>query len=162
MDEVNNWYVIRTKPRCERHVLALLKRAGYKGFLPEIETVSSSAPLFPSYLFLCANLYDPAHHRLVRYTRGIRHILGDESGPLPIASEIIEELIQNTKDGLLNVQQLLFREGEVVRVKHGILKDLVGMVESHLSPDRRVEILFKWWSTTMRVKLPYTWLEKAS
>jgi transcriptional antiterminator RfaH len=159
---MNQWYVIKSKPKQEKAVHGQLSRAGYEMFLPQIEGINAPKPLFPSYLFISADLEETAHHRLVRYTRGVSHILGDQRGPNPIASFVIEELKNRTRDGQLIEQELLFKEGDSVIVKRGLLKDLIGMIERHLPDQKRVEILFKWWSTSMRARLRYSDLEKAA
>lgn len=159
---MNQWYVIKSKPKQEKAVFSQLSRAGYEMFLPQIEGIVAPKPLFPSYLFIGADLRRADHHRLVRYTRGVNCILGDELGPRPILGEIIETLKDQTRDGSLIEQALLFREGDTVRVRRGLLKDLIGIIEGHCSDQRRVQVLFKWWSTSMRAKLKYTDLEQAA
>ena len=159
---MNNWYVIKTKPKQEKHVRIQLVRVGYELFLPEIQSIGSPKPLFPSYLFVRGDLANPAKHRMVRYTRGVSQILGNESGPQPIDSNIIEALQVHTSDGSLLEQELLFKAGDTVRVSRGLLKDLTGIIERHFPAEQRVQVLFKWWSTSMRARLKYTHLEKAA
>jgi len=159
---MKQWYVIKTKPKKEKAVQSHLTSAGYQLFLPQIEGVHVPQPLFPSYLFVVGDLRNPRHHRLVRFTRGVSTVLGDASGPIPIATEIIAALQEQTRDGSLIPGELLFNEGETVRVRRGVLKDLVGIIERRLPDQRRVEILFKWWATSMRAKIKYADLEKAA
>ncbi len=156
------WYVIKTKPKQEKAVKAQLSDAGYDVFLPLIEGINTARPLFPSYLFICSDFEEAAPYRLVRYTRGVSVILGDSQGPRSIDSSIIAELKQMTSDGSLIEQSRLFSEGESVRVRRGILKDMIGIIERHLPGQKRVQILFKWWSTSMRAKLSSSDVEKAA
>jgi len=159
---MKQWYVIKTKPKQEKTVRSHLTSAGYELFLPQIEGIHVPQPLFPSYLFVAGDLRDPRHHRLVRFTRGVSTVLGDASGPIPLAAEIITALQERTQDGSLIAGELLFREGESVRVRRGVLKDLVGIIKRHLPGQQRVELLFSWWSTSMQAKIKYTDLEKAA
>ena len=69
---------------------------------------------------------------------------------------------RQTENGSLIEQNLLYREGESVRVKKGILKDLIGIIEENMSDEGRVKILFKWLNNTMRACVKYTQLEKAA
>ncbi len=154
------WYVLKTKPKKEKEVVNRLSTAGFTLFFPQIRGVMSPKPLFPNYLFIDTDFTDPHHHRMVRFTRGVQKILGDIEGPQPVASVLIETIRERTRDGSLVERDLLLREGDVVRVKKGILKDLVGIIEKKLSDSKRVQVLFKWLSTTMRVRLSYTELEK--
>lgn len=159
---MKQWYVIKTKPKQEKAVQSHLAGADYEVFLPQIEGIHVPQPLFPAYLFVAGDLRDPRHHRLVRFTRGVSTVLGDASGPIPIAGEIIAALKEQTRDGSLIAGELLFKEGESVRVRRGVLKDLVGIIKRHLPGQQRVELLFSWWTTSMQAKIKYSDLEKAA
>jgi transcription antitermination factor NusG len=99
---------------------------------------------------------------MIRYTRGVNRILGNAEGPQPISEIIIQTLMERTNsDGLLE-QELLYRKGDEIIVKRGILKDLVGIVEKNLSDEGRVKILFKWLQGTFRAEVPYHDLEKVA
>ena len=159
---MNQWYVIKTKPKQEKCVQSQLSRLGCELFMPQIEGVLAPKPLFPSYLFVKTNLNDAIIYRKVRYTRGVSSILGDHLCPRSIASEIVEALRERTSDGSLIKQDMLYHIGDHIRVKRGIMKDLVGVVEKHLPAAERVQILFKWWATTMRAQLKYSQIERAA
>ena len=159
---MNLWYVIKSRPKKEAEVFARLQGAGYDLFLPQLEGIAKPRPLFPSYLFIEANLRQAAEHRLIRYTRGVSHVLGDGEGPRPIATDIIEALKAQTQDGSLIRPELLLREGDTVQVRRGLLKDLIGIIERHCPDQKRVQVLFKWWSSSMRAKLKYRDLERAA
>lgn len=137
-----------------------LKGANYEVFFPQMRTLASHKPLFPSYLFVRTDLENPSIHRMVRFTRGVKKILGDSGGPRPISDQIIETLIKRTRDGSIIEQELVFKEGDGVRVKRGMLRDLCGIIEKNLSDKGRVRVLFKWLSGKMRTDMPYTRLEK--
>ncbi len=155
------WYVIKTKPKQEKAVFGQLSKAGYEIFLPQIEGVHAPKPLFPSYLFISARLENAEEYRLVKYTRGVNCVLGDSEGPSPISTLVVDELKCRTRDGQIVSPELLFQAGDTVRVRRGLLKDLIGMIERHYPEEKRVQILFKWWSTSMRAKLRYSDLEAA-
>lgn len=171
---MNLWYVVKTKPKKEVSVKSQLEKALVEVFLPKIKGLSARQtqrsegspfhlkPLFPSYLFVRSCLTEPHRHRLIRYTRGVHRILGDTAGPLPISDEVIEALKNRTRDGSLIEHDLLFKEGDQVRIKRGILKDLYGIIEKNLSSQGRVRILFKWLYGNMKASLWYTDLEKVA
>lgn len=167
---MDQWYVIKTKPKKERSVVIQLQGASFEVLLPQIRALGSHAadrpsslkPLFPAYLFVKTDFNDPYLHRMVRYTRGVSRILGDDEGPVPISESIVETLRERTKDGSVIEQDLLFREGDEVTVKRGILKDLRGIIEKNLSETGRVGILFKWLNNSVRATLRYTELEKVA
>ncbi len=159
------WHVVKTKPRKEDRVSNLLSQATFKIFLPKIKKrlslqLETQVPLFPSYLFIQADFSEPQTHRLVKFTRGVTRILGDENGPIPLSEDLVDTLMSRTRDGALIEQDLLFREGDEVRVKVGILKDLIGIIERNMSETGRVKILFKWLTGNMRAVLRYNPLER--
>ncbi len=157
---MEQWYVIRTKVKKEESVVKQLMRVNYDVFLPKIKGFKSHKPLFPSYVFVKTDLESTVHHRLIRYTRGVSHILGSGDKPKPISSIIIETLKERTNNELLSEQTLFFKIGDLVTVKRGILKDLQGVVENNIGTNGRIKILFKWLSGDMRAFLKYTELER--
>lgn len=158
-----NWYVLKTKPKKEETVLQQLQKASFELFLPKLKVAPLFfKPLFPSYLFIRTNFDDPLVHRMVRFTRGVSRILGDINGPLPLADVIAETLKERTRDGSILEQDLLFREGDSVIVKRGLLKDLIGIIEKNVSDQGRVKVLFKWLNSSVRAVIKYRDLEKAA
>ena len=159
---MKHWYVIQTKPKKEKDVQNQLERASYETFLPRMKSLVSTKLLFRSYLFIQTDFEDSYSHRMVRFTRGVNKILGDGGGPQPIPDVILETLKEMTQDGSLIEQELLFKEGDVVTVKRGILKDLRGIIEKNIPDVGRIKVLFKWLNGTMRAVLRYTELERAA
>lgn len=157
---MNSWYVIQTKPKKEETVRQQLVRADYELFFPMMRAFDRVKPLFPSYLFVHTDFSDVNNHRLVRFTRGVNRLLGDADGPKPVPDRIVETLMQSTRDGSLIEQTLLFREGDQVKVRKGILKDLTGIIERNVSDTGRVKVLFKWLRGTMKAEVSYKELEK--
>jgi transcription antitermination factor NusG len=159
---INPWYVIQTRPQKERVALGLLSKADYEVFLPTIRRGSHGLkPLFPRYFFLRSPLIDPQIHHTIRFTRGVTKILSDTGGPIAVAPEIIETIRAATRDGSIAEPELLYKIGDRVRVKEGVLQDLIGIVEKNVSDDGRVQILFSWLSRKVRVKIDYRQMERA-
>lgn len=159
---MNRWYVVQTKPKKEESVARQLTGARYEVFFPKMRTGSSPKPLFPSYLFVSAGEENPWSFRLIRFTRGVRRLLGDGPSPHPISDEVVETLKGKTADGSLIEQELLFKEGDQVNVRKGILRDLVGIITKNVPADGRVKVLFKWMYGTLEAFLKYTELEKVA
>lgn len=157
---MNQWYVVKTKPKKEEEVGKRLQRVSSDVFLPKIRTLTSPKPLFPSYLFVQGDFDNPGLHRMIKFTRGIHQILGDCEGPQPISEGIIRTLRERTRDGSLIEQELLFKEGDLVRIKKGILKELAGIIEKNVPSSGRVKVLFRWLSGTARAVVKYTEIEK--
>ena len=160
-----NWYVVQTKPKKEGQVEGLLSQAGYNVLLPKLRqctiTGVSLRPLFPSYLFVHTDFCDSNHYRMVHFTRGVRKILGDDAGPLSVQGSIIETLQSTTRQNGILEESLLFPVGGSVRVRRGMLVDLIGMIEKKLPGTGRVRVLFRWLSGNFRAELSYGVLEPA-
>lgn len=159
---MKNWYVIKTKPKKEIKVVCQFKQAEFEHFYPQMRGVGAPKALFPSYLFLKADLDQPGILRMVQFTRGVSRILGDAEGPRLVPELIVQTLQERTRDGMLIEQDLLFKEGDPVIIKRGILKDLIGIIEKNLSDQGRVKVLFKWLNSTVRAVIKYRDLEKAA
>lgn len=159
---MNQWYVIQTKPKKEESVTRQLAYARYECFFPRMKGLLKEKPLFPSYLFVRTDFRDSQSHRNVHFTRGVQRILGGLDGPIAVPDPIIEILKERTRDGSLIEQELLFKAGDLVRVKRGILKDLAGMIEKNISAQGRIRVLFKWLNSRMRAVFKYTEVTKVS
>jgi transcription elongation factor/antiterminator RfaH len=141
------WYVVQTKPANEERVKGNLLNQEIEAFLPLLGTYQYSngnmvqriKPLFPSYLFARLDLM--LHFYKVKYTRGVSKILGSGEGPIPISETVIETIRDRIgEDNLVKLEDD-FREGELVQVTSGPLKDLVGVFQKSMSTRGRVKIL---------------------
>ncbi len=159
---MSKWYVIQTKPKKEHDVLRRLNAAGMEVFLPRMRTLTSHKPIFPGYVFLRTDLAQSGRLWLIRYSRGVSKLLGGEEGPQTIADVFIETMKEQTRDGSILEQDLLFGEGDKVHVKRGILQDLRGIILRNLSESGRVKVIFRWMNSRMEALLPYRDLEKAA
>jgi transcription termination/antitermination protein NusG len=145
------WYVIQTKPTSEDNVRLHLKNANIETFLPKIKQAvrgkksasSRIKSLFPSYLFAFIDLQDPSMHHMIRYTRGVRKILGDGDKPVPVPEEMISIIKERIGEEGLIEQGLTMKKGDSVRIKGGAFQDLVGILEKPASPAGRVRVLLQ-------------------
>ena len=146
------------------------EQAGYHVFLPKIKKIVRGAvrpserirPLFPSYIFARLQLEDAEVFRNVKYTRGVHRILGSRDHPVPVADEVVKIIAERMgKDGVLE-QKLLYKQGDPVRLKHGPLADLVGILEKPVSAAGRVRILLEVYHKTIRADLSCAEIESVS
>jgi len=141
------WYVVRTKGGNEHRANRNLMNQGIETFLPlfkghayrtgkMIETIK---PLFPNYLFA---KFDPGSlYNSVKWTRGVSRILGDKEGPIPIAEQVVQAIQERVgKDNLIELEDRI-KEGDLVQVTSGPLKDLIGVFQKKMSGKDRVKIL---------------------
>ena len=101
--------------------------------------------MFPSYVFARAALQDPYIHQLVRFTRGVTHILGMKLNPVPVQEEVIQAIKSSVGEG--NVVEhhkvVVLKEGDTVQVRGGPFQDLIGVLERPVSANGRVQVLLK-------------------
>jgi transcriptional antiterminator RfaH len=92
------WFVIQTKPGNEQRANTNLLNQEIETFLPLYRAhqyrngrlMQRIKPLFPSYLFAKLDLLP--HYDRVKWTRGVRKILGNREGPLPISENVIKTI----------------------------------------------------------------------
>lgn len=163
-----HWYVIQTKPTAEETVALHLRNASFETFLPRIRTMvrgggkltSRVKSLFPSYLFAHVNLEDANLYRMIKYTRGVRRILGNGLIPTPIPDEVIQ-IIRSRMDGDGVIEQrLTMNSGDEVRLRAGPFKDLVGILEKPVSAAGRVRVLIKILHHQVRCEISAAEVEK--
>jgi transcriptional antiterminator RfaH len=166
--EMNLWYVIQTKPKKEEEAESYLSTRGVEMFNPLMETFAlrnggmnkELKPLFPGYIFGKFDLEQ--NYPLVRWARGVKKILGFGSYPTPISEEIIE-IIKGRTDtqGIVRVKYH-FEPNDVVRIKTGPLKDLLGIFERWLSNSERVKILLNLIGYQPAVEIHCSMIEKVA
>lgn len=165
---MNQWYVVKTKPLKEDHVAMLLRQAHFAAFNPKIHDTmyrtrfasTRIAPLFPTYLFLNIDFDDTNNIRLVKYTRGVSKILCAEHKPIAIDQQIIATIQSRCNATGIIERQTHLKKGDHVRVKKGLLKDLIGIIEKPMPAEERVCVLLGLINYQMRATLHWTEVEK--
>lgn len=168
IETIKNWYVIQTKPTVEDLVEIHLKNAHFETFLPRIKTmvrgkkraVARTKSLFPSYLFANLDLHDPNLYRMIKYTRGVRRILGNGTEPIPVPSEVIEIIRERMNAEGVIEQRLIMKKGDAVRIRGGVFRDLVGILDKPVSAAGRVRVLLKIMQHQVRCELSAADVEK--
>ena len=126
------WFAIYVKSRSEKKVLKLLEDIGIESFLPLITRVKQwsdrkkkvEEPLFRSYLFVNIPLSD---YYTVLNINGVVKFITFEKKPVPVPDNqiiAIKEYLNDTE--LHSIDYEDFKEGELVRIKSGQMKDLIG------------------------------------
>ncbi len=160
------WYVIGAKARREQFAQGQLARRGVVTFLPRIveppgeKGRSVIAPLFPGYLFVHIDIEDQYFD--VVWTPGVRKFIGFGALPNPLDDTVVEFLQARTgQEGILRLMPI-FRPGELVRITHGPLEGLVGIIESPGSARGRVRVLMELLRRQTRVEVPQQMIERIS
>lgn len=151
------WFVASTLPNKEFVAVHNLQNQGFPTFCPLQKTIrrharkqtASLRPVFKGYVFFGL---DPLVNRWrsVNGTRGVRSVICDEVGPLPIRPGVVETMIESTDENhVLRFSQAL-KPGARARLISGPMADYLGIVE-HLDDRERVQLLFDFFGRTTRV-----------
>ncbi|UCC39649.1 MAG: hypothetical protein JSV96_18030 [Candidatus Aminicenantes bacterium] len=139
-----NWYVLNTKPKKEFQVEKLFTEGGIKIYNPKYMHENRIKSFFPGYEFIFFNY--PAQYQLVKYTRGVKRVIGNQEGPIPIPEEVISGIKSREIDGL--IEFLKYGDepeaGDEIEVMEGPLKGLRGVFEKELDDKERVLILLNY------------------
>jgi transcriptional antiterminator RfaH len=165
---MENWYVIQTKPKKEEEATSYLSTKGVEIFSPLLESFTTRnariteelKPLFPGYIFGKFDLGQ--NYPLVRWARGVKCVLGFGGYPIPISGEVIEIIKQRTDERGIVKTIRHFESNDVVRVKSGPLKDLLGIFERWVSDSERVRILLNLIGYQPSIELHYSMIEKVA
>lgn len=153
------WYAVSTKPRKEELVRILLEQAGLPVFLPHVLEWSRSRRrmeekvnlLFPGYLFVGMSL--ARDYSRVRWTPGVRRVVGPEEQPTPVENALIEEIASRMGQKGYIVQRPGLALGDRVEIRHGPLAGLLGVVEAPSTALERVRVLLTLFSRKTTVEV---------
>ena len=162
------WYCIYTKPGLEEFVtIQFNQQTGIEVFNPKIRkkrylrgrmTVAEEK-LFPCYLFARFDL--SRYYRMVKYTRGVRSLVGDRGGnPYSVDENLITFLKSKMNDGFIRLDPPHFEPGEQVTITDGPLKGLMGIFQKELLVKERVMILLNTISYQARMEIDREFLAK--
>lgn len=141
------WYCVQTKPRKEDLVLAHLEDKRLPYYRPRLRAPSRRGsrvvPLFPGYLFV--SLASVGECVDVRYTPGVRRLLGYGDEPFPIDESLIELIrARESGDGVIRPCKLFrFREQERVRLSGGAFDGLEALFQEYLPGKQRAQVLLQ-------------------
>jgi len=141
---MENWYVINTKPKKEFHVEKLFTEGGIKIYNPKYLYENKIKPFFSGYEFIYFDF--PAQYQLVKYTRGVKRVVGNRELPTPILEEVILEIKSREVNGLIEIDKYGEEPevGDEIEVMEGPLKGLRGIFKKQLTAKERVLILLNY------------------
>jgi transcriptional antiterminator RfaH len=162
------WYVIQTKPKKEEEAKSYLSTKGLEIFNPLMETFSQRngrmnkefKSLFPNYIFGKFDL--DQNYSLVRWARGVKTILGFGGYPIPVSEEVIEIIKKRTDRHGIVRRSYHFEPNDLVRIKSGPLRDLLGIFDRWVSDSDRVRILLNLIGYQPTIELHYSMIEKVA
>lgn len=149
MANMMNWYLVYTKPACEELLSIRFANAGFEVLNPKIKIRKYyrkklqviTEPLFPCYIFVNFNLHND--YRLVKYTRGVRRVIGTGYFPSVVPQEIVSEIQKRINDGVSIIEPQPFESGDAVVITSGPLEGLGAIFDKRLNGGERVSVLLK-------------------
>ncbi len=141
---MKNWFVINTKPKKEYQVERLFTEGDIQVYFPKYLHDRKVKPFFPGYGFIYFDF--PAQYQLVRYTRGVKRIVGHDVGPIPIEKKIVEQIQSREVDGYIELNKFGQSPGigDEIEVMEGPLKGLRGLFQREIEDKERVLILLNY------------------
>jgi transcription antitermination factor NusG len=138
---MEKWYVVNTKPKKEFHLEKVLREGGLQCYAPKYRDEGRIKPFFPGYEFVFFDY--PDQFKLVKYTRGLKRIVGNELGPIPLDESFITEIRSREVDGFIELQKYgaAPEVGDEIEVATGPFKGLRGIFKKDVSEQDRVMIL---------------------
>ena len=129
------WFAIYVKSRNEKKVFKQLEDIGVESFLPLITRLKQwsdrkkkvEEPLFRSYIFIRHDLKDRKEYYKIMNIQGVVCFVTIEKKPVPIPENqitAIKEYLNDTELQDFNTDD--FKEGQLVRIKSGQMRDLIG------------------------------------
>ena len=135
-DDPQRWFALRVKSNCENVVAAGVGHKGFESFLPlyrryhrwSDRSKAVDLPLFPGYVF-CR--LDPRVRLAVLTVPGALHFVGIGKVPMPIDDAEVAAIERTVRSGLAAEPWEYLEVGQLVRLEHGPLKGVEGiLVES--------------------------------
>ncbi len=141
---MKNWFVINTKPKKEFQVEKLFTEGGIEVYNPKYMHENKIKPFFAGYGFVHFDF--PAQYQLVKYTRGVKRVIGSREAPTTIPEEVIREIKSREIDGLIELCKYGEEPevGDEIEVMEGPLKGLRGIFKKELTAKERVIILLNY------------------
>jgi len=130
-----SWYVVQTRSNHEALVETGLKCRGLETFLPRIAVPSRrrdrsrllEAPLFPGYLFVCADLQSHLYYDVLKH-RGVVRILGSHGRVTPVPPDTIHAIHTFLESGRPLYCHPRLEHGMQVRIAAGPLRGASGVI----------------------------------
>jgi len=137
------WFALQVRSRREGFIAAHLEGQGYECFLPLYKSKRRwsdrvkelEQPLFPGYLF-CR--FDLNNRGPLLMTPGVQQIVGIARTPMPVEEKEMEAIRLALSSGLPNQPWPYMHVGERVRVNHGSLVNLEGILVNFKGSNRVV------------------------
>ncbi len=152
---MKDWFILNTKPKKENQVEKLFINGGFEVYNPKYLSDSVIKPFFPGYEFIYFDY--PSQYQMVRYTRGVKRVVGTQSEPIPIPEQIILSIKSREINGLVELEKYGEepKVGDDIEVVEGPFKGIKGIFKQEVGEKERVLILLNYVSYQAHL-----WIEK--
>jgi transcriptional antiterminator RfaH len=149
------WCVVQTETRREMTAARWLARAGYEAYVPRIvmrrQGDDRVEPLFPGYLFACA---DETNWTPIRWTVAVVRIVMDGMKPAALPeTELLKIRRREGKNGLIRMSQSWVKGQTRLAVIRGTFRGFEGIFQDERA-HKRVQILLAMLGGEVSVELP--------
>jgi transcription antitermination factor NusG len=160
------WFAVRVKSNCEKPVSAILRGKGFEEFVPmyrsrrrwsdRVKVVE--VPLFPGYLFCRLDL----NKRLALLTTpGFLYLVGKGKTPEPVDEGEVLALQSVVRSGLPTLPWPSIMVGQKVRLEHGPLRGVEGVV-AKVADQHRVYVNVTLLQRSVSVQVDPDWIRVVS
>lgn len=141
---MERWYVLNVRPKKEGQVERLFVEGGFAVYCPKFAREGRVVPFFPGYAFVRFEF--PGQFQMVKYTRGVKRVVGHGDGPVPVPEELVAGLKARERDGLIVFERYGEEPavGDEIEVVEGPLKGLKGIFRKEIGDRERVMILLNY------------------
>jgi len=157
------WFALRVRPNYEKPVAAALRGKGFQEFLPLVQSRRQwsdrvkmlDLPLFPGYLFCRLNL---EQRMPLLTTPGFLYLVGVGKNPEPVNESEIEAIQSVLRSGVPVKPWPSLMVGQKVRLKHGPLRGLEGVL-TKIANQHRMFVAVTLLKRSISVEVAPEWID---
>lgn len=133
---MNQWYVVKTKPRQEKRASINLKNQSFKVISPLIKNSIDCEPLFPSYIFVSFDINKNFWPK-INNSYGVSKLVSFNGVPKELNSNFIDYLKEVIdENGFIKKNFFNFKENQSVQINNGAFKGFFAKVIKKVGKER--------------------------
>jgi transcriptional antiterminator NusG len=179
------WFIVHTLSGLENRIRDTIERQlklesddfpVYEAYIPT-EKVSevkqgkkrtTTKKLFPGYLWVRMDMYDPEHHTLredawyfIRNIQGIIGFVGSNDKPVALSQQEVDDVMnQDANDAVAARPKIEYDIGEVVRIKDGAFENFEGNIEEIDQERGKLKLMVSIFGRSTPVELEFWQVER--
>ena len=138
---MQNWYLIKTKPRQENIAIKNLENQEYITYCPTVTINNKQVVLFPGYIFVHLDKKNE-NWSPIRSTKGVVNLVRFGLNYAQVPDNVIEFIKANQLITLEKFKNLdKFKPGDKVQITDGVFKNCVAIFKSFKSDERVILLM---------------------